>query len=111
MNLVFFGIEPHLQAPDLFGVLSTEDGTKWVHFKDIVDTLHRGEEVHIRQTTAEEKERVATLLALYDVGAEIAARVGRVLDQPAAAAPAQVFGVHTGDQAAAIDIDQGQAEA
>jgi hypothetical protein len=84
MNLVFFGIEPHLQAPDLFGVLSTEHEMKWVQLKDIIDALHRGDEVHIRQTTPEEKARIGTLLALYDVGAEIAARVGHVLDQPAA---------------------------
>lgn len=115
MNLVFFGIEPHMQAPELFGVLATEGEMKWVIYDHLTEAMHCGEEIHIRQLNAVEKARVEEVLALYKVGEEISARIGSVLDVPAdterMAHAREASSGSVDDAGTSLSDGQGQAEA
>lgn len=115
MNLVCFGIEPHQQAPDLFGVLAVEGTMQWVNYDHVTEALHFGQEVHIRHLRPAEKGRVEKVLALYKVGEEISARIGSVLDEPSeaerAARAREASSEPIGETGASPSDGQGQAEA
>lgn len=89
MNFVYFGQDLNRRAPDLFGHICNDPMTQWVGLLDISAALQSGHSVSIRHATESELKRAEALIALRNVGEEMARSIHQLLDEhPAAVATA-----------------------
>jgi len=79
MNLVFFPEELNERAPLAMGVLAAPAGG-WANVCDIFALLREGEPISIRQASDSEIKRAEQLVAIYEIGKELAARHTALLD-------------------------------
>lgn len=80
MNLVYFPEGLNERAPNMIGCLALASGEGWVGFPDLAVALRNGEPVNIRQASATETQRAEKLVALYEVGQQLAAQICGLLD-------------------------------
>lgn len=91
MQVVFFPEEFHTRAPTIMGHLRAAASHKWVTLNDVIETVRAGQAVTIRPASETELKRAEGYIALYDIGVQLAAHLGELLDQdPAAPADAKL---------------------
>ena len=80
MNLAYFPEEFHQAAPTILGHFCQEPNGDWLTLVEVVETIQAGHTVTIRHATESEMKRAEAFVALYQVGQELAAKLGAVLD-------------------------------
>ncbi|MFC0168399.1 hypothetical protein ACFFKC_09925 [Pseudoduganella danionis] len=81
-SYIYFGLEHHQKAPELFGVLTTSPELNWVGLDHLVSALDAGESIQIRPASNAERVRADATIALYEVGALLAGKLESLLDAP-----------------------------
>ena len=80
MQAVYFGQELNKRAPDIVGCLYLDSGAQWVTLVDVVAAMDRGETISIRPASDAEMKRAEGVVALYEIGQQISAKIGQILD-------------------------------
>jgi hypothetical protein len=85
LKYVFFGEDLNRRAPEIFGHTCTDPGMEWVGLVDIGAALLAGNSVSIRHASEAELQRAEALIALRNVGEEMALRIAQLLDHQGSA--------------------------
>jgi hypothetical protein len=80
MQAVYFGLELNKRAPELIGCLCTEPDIKWINLLDVCAAMAAGETVTIRPASDAEMKRAEGAVALYEIGQQLGAKIGELLD-------------------------------
>jgi predicted transcriptional regulator len=81
MQAVYFGTDLTQRAPSVIGgPFCIETSQEWIGLAHIAAAIERGEVVHIRPATKSEMKRAEAAAALFEIGLQIAEKVGDLLD-------------------------------
>ena len=90
MDIVYFPEELNARAPSTVGVLYFTPTHEWGTLFNLLDVVRSGEDVTIRQATEEEVQRAEKRVVLYEIGVQLGAHIGSLLDhEPPEVAAAQ----------------------
>jgi len=115
MQVVHFPEELHARAPSVVGVLYFASTQEWGTLFNVIDVVRTGETVTIRQATPQEVERAEKRVVLYEIGVQLGAHIGSLLDHE----PPEVAAAHCANFTEALksaptfalpDLVQGDAE-
>lgn len=81
IELVYFGNELAQRAPLAAGVIYSAMHREWITAMQVVEAVQLEMPLSIRPATADEKKRVETIAALYEVGAQLGERIKSILDE------------------------------
>lgn len=80
MQAVYFGQELNKRAQEVIGCLCLEPNVEWVNLLDVVAAMDRGETVTIRPASVGEMKRAESLVSLCEIGEQLGAKIGELLD-------------------------------
>jgi hypothetical protein len=80
MQVVYFGQELHRRAPEVIGCLCLEPDVQWVSLLEVVAAMESGETVTIRPASDSEMKRAESLVQLCEIGEQLGAKIGQLLD-------------------------------
>lgn len=80
MQVVYFGQELNRRAPEVIGCMCLEPDVKWVSLLDVVAAMERREPVTIRPASDAEMKRAESVVALYEIGQQLGAKISEILD-------------------------------
>lgn len=98
MEIVYFPEELHARAPSTVGVLYFAPTHEWGTLFNVIDVVRSGEAVTIRQATEQEVERAEKRVVLYEIGVQLGAHIGSLLDHE----PPEVAAAHCANLAEVI---------
>lgn len=81
IELVYFGEELAQRAPLAAGVIYSAMHKEWITAIQVVEAVRLELPLSIRPATDAEKQRVETIAALYEVGAQLGERIKLILDE------------------------------
>lgn len=81
MEAVYFGFEFQKKAPEVFGHMCRAPSGEWVTLGDVAAAIESGETVTVRPASKSEMRRAEDFIALIEVGKQLGAKLGSLLDQ------------------------------
>lgn len=80
MQVVYFDEELVEQAPDVLGLFYVEPSGVATDLRQILEAIRNHEIVEIRPASKSELKRAEAMIALYELGAQVGAKIGQLLD-------------------------------
>lgn len=81
VELVYFGDAHAARAPGMVGTIYSGAGQEWVTPAEIFEAMELKIPLIVRPASESEMKRMEAIVSMYEIGAEIAQKIGDLLDQ------------------------------